>query len=131
MSAGRVRILGRGVVVEQASEEDAEQSRSLSPMELRTARAESAVLVRAYAFVDFDRGDGPTRWTGTPQGVIALPVNASATSAILDLVESPPQVSDLFPDLRMSDIPVGRFDFYAAPARIELDPGLASRLILD
>lgn len=131
VSAVQARILGRGVIVEEASEEDAEQSRSLSPMDLRTAREESAVLVRAYAFVDFDRGDGPRRWTGTPQSVIALPVNASATTAILDLVASPAQVNDLYADLRESGVPVRRFDFYAAPSRIELDPTLASRLILD
>jgi hypothetical protein len=34
-------------------------------------------------------------------------------------------------DFGMSDMRVARFDWYAAPRRIEIDPELAEQLILD
>jgi len=47
----------------------------------------------------------------------------------LQIVEDQPGM--LLADFGMSDIPVSRFAWHAAPRRIEIDPQLAEQLILD
>jgi hypothetical protein len=85
------------------------------------------VFVTATAFVEFTDDRGEQRWMGTPQRPYGIPLEVDATSLLLDLVERP---DDLLPDLGISDLKVGRFDFYAAPRRIELADDLRRRLLL-
>jgi hypothetical protein len=85
------------------------------------------VFVTATAFVAFTDDRGEQRWMGTPQGPYGIPLEVDATSLLLDLVERP---DDLLPDLGISDLKVARFDFYAAPRRIELADDLRRRLLL-
>ena len=85
------------------------------------------LFVTATAFVEFDAGTGVTRWTGTPQGPFAVPLNTDATSLLIELAEQP---DDLLADLGIADYKVSRFDFVAAPRRLELGDGLRDRLTL-
>ena len=87
-------------------------------------RGES-VFVTATAFVEFDDGGGVTRWTGTPQGPFAVPLGTDATSLLIELAEYP---DDLLADLGIGEYEVSRFDFLAAPRRLELGDGLRDRL---
>jgi hypothetical protein len=85
------------------------------------------LFVTATAFVEFDDGSGVTRWTGTPQAPYAVPLGTDATSLLMELAASP---DDLLGDLGIADYKVSRFDFLAAPRRIDLGDGLRDRLTL-
>jgi hypothetical protein len=85
------------------------------------------VFVTATAFVEFSAGSAVTRWTGTPQGPFAVPLGTDATSLLMELAEHP---DDLLADLGIADHKVLRFDFLAAPRRLELGDGLRDRLTL-
>jgi hypothetical protein len=89
-------------------------------------RGES-VFVTATAFVEFDAGGGVTRWTGTAQGPFSVPLGTDVTSRLIELAERP---DDLLADLGIADYQVTRFDFLAAPRRLELGDGLRDRLTL-
>ncbi len=97
--------------------------------ELARARAGELLFVRMTAFVEFDRGQGAERWEGTPQGPWPVPLGRSATSALLRLVED--DLGGLEADLGISGLHVARFDYHAAPRRIDVAPELARRLVLD
>lgn len=86
-----------------------------------------SVFVTASSFVEFDDGSGVTRWTGTPQGPFAVPLGTDATSLLIEFAEHP---DNLLADLGIADYEVSRFDFYAAPRRLELGDGLRDRLTL-
>jgi hypothetical protein len=136
-----VQILATGVLLDEyPSHEEAllEETRAfgrhLSPEEradLARARTGEVVFVRATAFVEFDAGEGRQRWEETPQGPFAVGVRESATSALLGIVESNPVFWNLLADFGISGMAVSRFQFAAAPRRIDVDPGLAARLRLD
>jgi hypothetical protein len=85
------------------------------------------LFVKATAFVEFDDGSGVTRWMGTPQGPFAVPLGTDATSLLMEIAEHP---DDLLADLGIADYKVSRFDFLAAPRRVELGDGLRDRLTL-
>jgi hypothetical protein len=85
------------------------------------------LFVTATAFVEFDDGSGVRRWTGTPQGPFAVPLGRDVTSLVMKLAAYP---DDLLADLGIADYKVSRFDFLAAPRRVELDDGLRDRLTL-
>ena len=85
------------------------------------------IFVTATAFVEFDAGDGATRWTGTPQGPFAVPLETDATSLLMVLAGHP---DDLLANLRAASFKVSRFDYFAAPRRVELADGLRDRLTL-
>jgi hypothetical protein len=76
---------------------------------------------------EFDAGDGVHRWTGTPQGPYGVPLGTDATSLLLERASD---LDDLLADLGISGLAVRRFDFYAAPRRIELDDALREKLKL-
>lgn len=85
------------------------------------------LFVTATAFVEFDDGSGITHWTGTPQGPFAVPLGTDATSLLMELAEHP---DDLLAELGIAADKVSRFDFLAAPRRVELGDGLRDRLTL-
>jgi hypothetical protein len=85
------------------------------------------LFVTATAFVEFDDGSGITRWTGTPQGQFAVRLGTDAASLLMDFAAYP---DDLLSDLGSADYKVSRFDFFAAPRRVELGDGLRDRLTL-
>jgi hypothetical protein len=134
-----VRILGTGVRVEACPDpEDAlrQVARAfgdhLSPeqrADLAGWRAGAVAFVRLTSFAEFDYGSGVQRWEGTHQGPYAIPTTGSATSTLLALVDSVDE--PLLADFGIGDISVSRFEFHAAPRRIEVDPALATRLTLD
>jgi len=86
-------------------------------------------LVTLTAFVEFDGYGERKRWTGGPQGPMPLPSDGSTTTALLHLVRDFEE--DLLPDLGIAGLRTSRFDFYAAPRRIEVAPSLRERLTLD
>jgi hypothetical protein len=49
----------------------------------------------------------------------------------LDLAENQSRLENLLADLGISGLEVSRFEFAAAPRRIDVDPALAGRLTLD
>ena len=59
--------------------------------------------------------------------VARVPLSAAATSLLLDLADRP---EDLLDQFGIAGYKVRRFDFYAAPRRIELADGLRERLTL-
>ncbi len=77
----------------------------------------------------FDRGSGLERWEGTPQGPWAVALRERATSTLLGHANSLP--NDMLADLRTYDLNVSRFAYSAAPHRIDLEPDLADKLLLD
>jgi hypothetical protein len=85
------------------------------------------VFVTATAFVEFDAGDGAQRWIGTPQGPFAVDLGTDATSLLLAIAEQP---DDLLADLGIAGYNVLRFDFNAAPRRLELGDSLREKLSL-
>jgi hypothetical protein len=91
--------------------------------------AADVVLVRSTAFVEFDAGDGPQRWEATPQGPFEVSTAESATSALLAITDKEP--GDLLGELGIAGMKPARFEYRAAPRRIDVDPGLAGRLVLD
>jgi hypothetical protein len=122
-----VSVRATGVRFDQA---DAGPTGSPSP----ERRAEDAawrrgelVYLTVTAFVEFNDESGEQRWVGTPQGPYAVPLGKDATSLLLELAERP---DDLLADLGISGEGVPRFDFYAAPRRIELQAELRQQLLL-
>jgi len=85
------------------------------------------VFISATAFVDFDAGEGLNRWTGTPQGPYGVALGTDATSFLLECARD---LDDLLADFGISSYRVRRFDFNAAPRRIELDDALREKLPL-
>lgn len=101
--------------------------------EPRWARAAAGdlVFVRSTAFVEFDAGAGAERWDETPQGPFPVPLRESATTALLQIVEDDPTSLNPLADLGIAGMRPSRFDWHAAPRRIEIAPELAEQLILD
>jgi hypothetical protein len=95
--------------------------------ELAAWRRGEMVFVTGTAFVEFNAGNGTMRWTGTPQGPFAVPLGVDVTSALLELAEYP---DDLLADLGIAGFKVSRFDFRAAPRRLELSDALRHKLTL-
>ena len=130
-----IHMLGTGVLV--SPHPDPERFRApMSPEErgeLAHARAGDIVYVQLTFFAEFDAGDGPTRWDSTPQGPYPLPTTASATTALLDLVDDyeRDQLGNLLGDFGIAGVKVSRFAFEASPRRIDVDDDLAARLTLD
>jgi hypothetical protein len=124
-----VSVRATGVRFDETGPELADR-RGMTP-EQRGERAAwqrgELLFVTATAFVEFDDGSGVTRWTGTPQGPYAVPLGTDATSLLMELAASP---DDLLGDLGIADYKVSRFDFLAAPRRIDLGDGLRDRLTL-
>ena len=85
------------------------------------------IYATVTAFVEFDVGSDDMRWTGTPQGPYSVPLGTDATSLLMDLAAYP---DDLLADLGISGYKVSRFDFLAAPRRVELDDELRDQLTL-
>jgi hypothetical protein len=109
-----LRIVATGVLLEEHPEGSAR---------------DGSVLVRATEFVEFDLGEGVQRWEETAQGPFSVSPDGSATSALLDIAENLP--GDLLADLGIAGLKPSRFEYRSAPRRIDVDPGLAQRLILD
>jgi hypothetical protein len=93
-------------------------------------RAGEVIFVRVTEFAEFDAGEGPQRWEDTPQGPYAVPVGVSATSTLLDLVENS-EGGSLLGELGISGLAVSRWEFAAAPRRIDVDDAVTRRLTLD
>lgn len=128
----RVRIVATGVRVDahpDPGHAGAEHVPPEQPVDLVRWRAGQVAFVRLTSFVEFDDGSGVRRWEGTPQGPHAVALAGSATSRLLELVDSMPDL--LLADLGISGMSASRFDFHAAPRRIDVDPALATRLTLD
>jgi hypothetical protein len=136
-----IRILATGVFVDEHADPEPELLEAarafgehLSPedrAELARWRAGELVYVRITSFVEFDDGSGVQRWDETPQGPYPLPLGESATSALLNSIEDSDQRDNHLADFGINEIPVSRFEFEAAPRRIDVDPPLAARLTLD
>jgi hypothetical protein len=124
-----VTVLATGVRFDEAGPELVDR-RGMTP-EGRGERAAwqrgELLFVTATAFVEFDDGGGAMRWTGTPQGPFPVSLETDATSLLMELAAYP---DDLLPDLGIADYKVSRFDFLAAPRRVELGDGLRDRLRL-
>jgi hypothetical protein len=136
-----VRILATGVLLDEYPDHEAalfeqvhRHGTHLSPEErgdIARARTGEVVFLRATAFVEFDRGAGAERWEDTPQGPFAVAARESATSVLLEIVERNPGLENLLGDFGISGLPVSRFQFAAAPRRIDIDLALAGHLKLD
>jgi hypothetical protein len=137
----QVRILATGVRLDEHPNHEAalveqvgRHGMHLSPeqrADLARGRTGEVVFVRVTAFVEFDAGSGLERWEETPQGPFAVEAHVSATSALLHLVEHQSQLPNLLADFGLGGIAVSRFQFEAAPRRIDVEPTLAGRLMLD
>jgi hypothetical protein len=133
-----VRVIATGVRVDEYP--DPEQalaeargvfSRNLSHEEradLAAWKSGALIFIRTTAFVEFDAGDGPDRWDGTPQGPSAIDLDQPATSAVLQLVE---HSDDMIAEFGINGMSVSRIDLYAGPRRIEIDDSLSRRLTWD
>ena len=128
-----VRIVATGVRIDAHPDPEhharPEHAPPEQPVDLVRWRAGQVAFVRLTSFVEFDDGSGVRRWEGTAQGPHAVSLAGSATSRLLELVETMPDL--LLAELGISGLSASRFDFHAAPRRIDVDPGLAKRLTLD
>jgi hypothetical protein len=88
------------------------------------------VLLTCAAFAEVDDGHGKRRFTGPSTGPHAIPIGRSATGALLAFVDGNAS-DDLLAALAIHGVKVSRFDYYAAPHRIELDDIVRRRLTLD
>ena len=89
-----------------------------------------AVLLTCAAFAEVDDGHGTRRFTGPPSGPHAVPTGRSATSDLLAFVDGN-AADDLLAALGIHGVKVSRFDYYAAPHRIEVGDAVRRRLTLD
>lgn len=130
-----VRVIATGIVFEQP-DDPAESllrwNEVITPelrQQLAAWEAGEVLLLTHAAFVEFDDGSEIRRWTGTPQGPFPISTSASATTELL--ARAADWQEDLLADLGISGYEVPRFDFYAAPRRIDLADELRNRLVLD
>jgi hypothetical protein len=92
----------------------------------RVERGE-VIEVRAQEFVDFETGEGRVRWRG---GSLGLPIDVTRdpTVELLALAQGDVRENGPFGDLRRSGFDVTRWEYYAAPHRLELSEHLRERL---
>ena len=108
-----------------------------SPNALRASaegpRHEDRLYVRAIAFVDVELDGESHRWEWTPSRPEALSLGRPATARLVDLARSVEAGTSgaLLADARLAGLRVSRWEVESAPRRIELDPALAVRLVLD
>jgi hypothetical protein len=134
-----VRVTGTGVYIDTYPDPEHAIAEAAAPFGRRRSperradlarwRAGELEFVRLTPFVEFDDGSGPVRWEGTPQGPSPVPLGERATSTLLSHVESLP--NDMLADLRIQNLKVTRFAYTAAPHRVDLEPDLADKLLLD
>ncbi|MDO8187339.1 hypothetical protein Q5424_12960 [Conexibacter sp. JD483] len=98
--------------------------------ELDAWRAGEVVLLTCVAFAEVDAGSGRQRFTGQPSGPHAVPTHRSATADLLGFIDGS-AADDLLAALGIHGIKVSRFDYYAAPHRIEVGDVVRRRLTLD
>ncbi|ADB48799.1 hypothetical protein [Conexibacter woesei] len=129
------RVVATGIVFEEPHDPAAAYAAAdgfLTP-EARQAidawRAGDALLLTHAAFAEIDDGHGVRRWGGPPQGPHPVPTHGSATATLLGLAVG--YGEDLLPALGINGLTISRFDFHAAPRRIELDESIRRRLRLD
>lgn len=96
---------------------------------IHDARAGHLVLLTVAPFADIDAGSGVQRYRLPAQGPHAIDTVGSATATLLALLDE--QGEDMIAALAIQGVRVSRFDFYAAPHRIELDESIRRRLTLD
>lgn len=131
----RNRVVGTGILFEEPHDPVGAYVESVGFLTPEARRAIDAwrsgdvLLLTCSAFAEVDDGHGVRRWGGAVHGPHPIPVRGSATSALLALVEH--QLHDLLPALGMQGLRIARFDFHAAPRRIELDESIRRRLRLD
>lgn len=93
-------------------------------------RSGEVVLLTCAAFAEVDADGGRRRFTGQPSGPHPIPTGRSATAALLSFVDGA-AADDLLAALGIHGIRVSRFDYYAAPHRIEVGDAVRRRLTLD
>lgn len=129
------RVIATGIVFEEPHDPAAAYAAAIGFLtpEARQAidawRAGDVVLLTYSAFAEIDDGGGARRWGGPSHGPLPVPTHGSATSTLLGLVER--QGDDLLAALGINGLRISRFDFHAAPRRIELDESIRRRLRLD
>lgn len=89
-----------------------------------------AVLLTCAAFAEVDDGHGTRRFTGPASGPHVIPLGRSATADLLRFVDGN-AADDLLAALGIHGVRVSRFDYYAAPHRIEVGDAVRRRLTLD
>lgn len=130
-----VRVIATGIVFEQP--EDPTESllrwnEVLTPglrQQIAAWEAGEVLMLAHTAFVEFEEGGEVHRWTGTPQGPFPISTRTSATTELF--ARAADWQEDLLADLGISGYKVARFDFYAAPRRIDLADDLRVRLVLE
>lgn len=131
----QARVVGTGFVFEEPHDPVGAYVESVGFLTPESRRAIDAwrsgdvLLLTCAAFAEVDDGHGVRRWGGAVQGPHPIPARGSATTALLGLIEH--QLDDLLPALGIQGLRISRFDFHAAPRRIELDDSIRRRLRLD
>ena len=108
----------------------------LDMFELERERAEEAACERGelafvgwHVFADLDDEGRAFRVGGSWGMERPIRLDEDPTSALLAIVEEERcHLGNLFGDLRMGTMDVTRWEFYAAPFKVELSPGLQDRL---
>jgi hypothetical protein len=93
-------------------------------------RLGEVVLLTCAAFAEVDAGSGRQRFTGRSSGPHPIPTHRSATADLLRFVDGS-AADDLLAALAIHGIKISRFDYYAAPHRIEVGDAVRRRLTLD
>jgi hypothetical protein len=93
-------------------------------------RRGDTLLVDAQSFVEYRDGDGWERMGGSVAGPDEVDVTVDPTKRLLEIAHESREwhLPDLLGDLRRNGVLVSRWDFYAAPFRIELSKELQARV---
>ena len=122
------RLLGTGVELRLSSDLLLGDN-PLHERQLRAAEAAGEfVLVDAGTFAEIEV-DGEVHRIGGAQSIgNQVGLGADPTSQLLEIAERVRELGDALSHLRIAGFRISRWDFHAAPARLELEPELAARL---
>ena len=88
------------------------------------------VFVGWHVFADLEDEGRSFRFGGSWGMERPIRLDEDPTSALLEIVaEERYHLGDLLGDLRIGNMDVTRWEFYAAPFKVELSPGLQNRLV--
>jgi len=122
------RLLGTGVEL-RLSREPLLGDNPLHERQLRAAEAAGEfVLVDAGTFAEIEVDGEVDRMGGAQSLGNRVELDRDPTKQLLEIADRVREYGDALSHLRIAGLWISRWDFSAAPARLELEPELAARL---
>src|SRR5256885_7311209 len=122
------RLLATGVEL-RVSREPVLGDNPVHERRLRAAEAAGEVVyVDAGTFAELEVDGGLERIGGAQSLGNEVALGRDPTSRLLEIAEMAREVGDALSHLRIAGFKISRWEFYAAPSRLELEAELAARL---